>query len=462
MIASILAATLSLTSTNDYRYVKFPTNQTISVEGFGVGTTGDSLVPRREDWCFLDEAFRERTMVSYWMSDDANTNSLAVKDHECEVSSTLFPKYFMAGTLINHSPWMNSTNWNAATPICSEPTNRITTATMCPGAEYDRSQYRYVVDPSVARAAMVDGLFPVSTRLWTCNATSIVETVYDSPRELALGVLTNAYIDLAKNDRVIFTQPVRCGNVPVNQRIASEYTYANDAYGYNWPTSEFIKRRDSRSDNTYGSGTPYRSRIYLYRTMVNVDKSAYAACSNQTVYATGTGSSRVITEVLETEREPSKILFSNPLGTADAEILSFDAAYALLLLEHWVRQGESLAPTNRSVEVDVTNRVTAIIAPVDISLDGDLHDGLTSASVRIRPDVFYSVAAAAADEHIWGPSRLSGLIDVPPQPSPDPETKIGRHFIKSRTFASEEFSVTCDCIVGFAKMKFHARVVDDE
>ena len=53
----ILAATLSLASTNDY---VFTTPATTNLLGVGLGTSAAYAVPRLEDMAFLTEAYMER------------------------------------------------------------------------------------------------------------------------------------------------------------------------------------------------------------------------------------------------------------------------------------------------------------------------------------------------------------------------------------------------------------------
>lgn len=440
--ATASAADLSLSSTNDYIYTVLPSNANLLA--FGVGPSGDGRIPRREDWYFLAEAFRERAALSEWLcAVDPSTNAVPDK------SSYVFADYPAALTIPDS---IVTPMWLTGDGSVDFLFSRLHTAM------YDASLVTSPVE--LSQGWQNDHGHILATNAWASMFSP--GQVWRSDRAfeifhgpgfmseylLTLSTVTNLYADIVDNTAICYAQQVRATDA---QDYANTTSTRYSGWPQRWTGGDWEYSTNTNVTVTNSLPTPYGVPYVYYGRSVSGYKGAFAAVSTNGV-PTSLSAQYIVTDAPLSEAVQPCIIFSTPLGGASIEEL---AAFAVVSGTHNKRLYVHGSPMTNLVAETVWY-LWPLAAPVR---DGDDPAGrpvyrLTLPDLR---SVYRTIAAAKGIDinPLW-------ILEEVPAPEPPAAPASPHRYTLRQNHLDDTFTVSLEVIVGPAKMEYHARLLSAE
>ena len=439
-LPQILAATLSLSHPTNYLFtVPFTTN----IVGVGIGEHFDYKVPRLEDNSFLSEAYNERGVVCEWLSDDAVTNRTPSSFQSFTGYDTnSIPHRFKFGdiSLFNYygilsSAFSNPSNsCQMAVSFTSQTVNEIVVIT-------NASLYS---DPSAALPSMFVGRVPIADRHFSRNFTNDHDLL---THVMTAAPYTNAYHDIAFNNALTWHQFCRETN--------GNKTSVNSRRQYSkWPVrfdddGNVVYATNENTRTEYGGGGRYSVLVPSYFLTEQSVKCGFSMYYEGRHVGSEHGERISATETTQTPSNSCCVTFSNPLGKAEIESVKLFAV--ALFSTSGSRYSNSRSET-------LYSRSASLLVPLVPSDVYTTEDGLYSVDFSIDMSSIRSDVMSKLGESLPLPNDVSSWIDDPPIPGRSSEgTTI---FSGDSNTAMASVNLMIRHIVGIAKMKYNARIVD--
>lgn len=373
---AILAIVLSLATTNDYQYVKFPTNWTPQIVGVGLGPYENSTAIRAEDMFFLTEAMREREFVAFALSSNAETNYVPRKlaidtaglpiptlDQYHELS--LVAKECFSGTLSAKCSGLITGKRNVTEPFSREWTS------FSP-ERFSQFMTNFYESGSVPSSRCYERT--------NINTNFIAYTGFAYPYNMIVkGVCTNLYADILANVYAGLIQPIRYGPSGATRRSIISRYYNGWSTGYNPTSGELYFRSDEELDNSRVAEAPF---LTFNGEICTTSSAGYRQCY---IYrrqggATSTGRGD------ETEAQQigynGVFCFTIPEDVAGSNVIELNAVFACVELN----VVESVVEQKGISEYDtttVTNFTKRYVAPVSFSKIGSDDKGCPAYGLSI-------------------------------------------------------------------------------
>ena len=444
--ATASAAALSLSSTNDYIYTVLPSNANLLA--FGVGPSGDGRIPRREDWYFLAEAFRERAALSQWLcAVEPSTNAAPDKSryfHANHPAALTIPNAFeiplwLSGGEVAEFGILFE-NFHTAiydVSLVSSPVELSQGLQIDQGHILATNAWTSMFSPgAVWRSDHAAEIFPIHEPRWM------------SEYLLTLSTLTNLYADIVDNTAICYAQQVRTTD-------AQDYANTTSTRYYDWPQNwtgggwEYLTNTDVTVTNSWP--TPYGVPYVYYGRSVEGYKGEFAAVSTNGA-PSALSAQYIVANAPLSEADHPCIIFSTPLGGASVEEL---AAFAVFSGAHSKRLYIQGSPMTNLV-AETVRYLWPLAAPVR---DGDDPAGCPVYRIAL-PDLrsVYQTIASAKGIDI-NPLDILGEVPAPAPPAA-PSSPYGYEQTANHVYHS--FTVYLDGIVGPARMEYHARLLPAE
>lgn len=437
----LLAIALTLTSTNDYRFVQMPTNWTPQIVGVGSGPDDTSAAIRAEDVFFLNEAMLEREFVVDALSRPATTNSqpfrttvpwlstpIPISSHMIELgnaSTNLF-----AGVITSNAAFFVS----RPKEIYEDPSGHFRRSSSHDFGHFMTNFY-------------TTGKTRSSHRYYDFNVDAVFKryTSFNFPYPMIVrGVCTNLYHDLAANTFVAFIQPMRTGPSGITQTINQTTIYSNWATSFSDRDEEFYFPEGSDNEWVIPIASRYSA---AYDEVMQVDisgrRSSYVGAKNGSIIKRGTGTQSIVMQ----ERHRGTYCFTLPDPIVGSRLKDVKTAFAAFDME--VTESSYTNGFTRAIIRHVLRRG---IMPITIS-PGPLDDGgCPSFTFDIDADAVLSTVIGFFGERIPSPNVLLGRC---PEPSfPTDSTRIFSSINNTEEYSLE---VRVPWIVGVSEIDFRAK-----
>lgn len=437
--ATASAADLSLSSTNDYIYTVLPSNANLLA--FGVGPSGDGRIPRREDWYFLAEAFRERAALSQWLC-AVDPSPSAVPDKSRYYGAD-HPAALTIPNSIEIPPWL--TGDGSIDFRFSHLHTAIYDASLV-SSPVELSQGLQISQGHILATNAWASMFSPG-EVWRSDRASEIfhGPGFMSGRLLTLSTLTNLYADIVDNTAICYAQEVRATD-------AQDYANTTSTRYYDWPQRwtgggwEYLTNTDVTVTNSWP--TPYGVPYVYYGRSVEGYKGEFAAVATNGAPAALSAQYIVANAPLSEAVQPC-IIFSTPLGGASIEEL---AAFAVFSGTHSKRLYIQGSPMTNLV-AETVRYLWPLAAPVR---DGDDPAGCPVYRIAL-PDlrsVYQTIAAAKGIE--INPLDILGEVPAPAPPAAPSSPYV---YAETVNHMYHSFTVYLDGIVGPARMEYHARLL---
>ena len=435
------AVPLTLTSTNDYRFVQMPTNWTPQIVGVGCGPDDTSAAIRAEDVFFLNEAMREREFVAAALRLQATTNSQPYKtpvvylSTPIPISSHMLELGNASTNLFSGTITSNAVGFvTAPKEIHEDPAQHFGTTSSSLDFGYFMTNF------------YASGKTTSSHRYFDSNVGYLKKyTLGGYPYPMIVrGVCTNLYHDLAANTFVAFIQPQRTGPSGITQTINQTTVYNNWATSFSDCDEEFYF--PTGSDNEWV--IPIASRYSAaYDEVMQVDisgmRSAYVGAKNGSIIKRGTGTQSIVLQ----ERHHGTYCFTLPDPIVGSRLKDVKTAFAAVEME--VTESSYTNGYTRAIIRHVLRRG---IMPIQVS-PGPLDDGgCPSFTFDIDADAVLSTVMGLFDEKILSPNMLLGRC-----PEPDFPTNATRTFSSINNNETYSLTVRVPWIVGVSEIDFRAK-----
>jgi hypothetical protein len=442
--ATASAAALSLSSTNDYIYTVLPSNANLLA--FGVGPSGDGRIPRREDWYFLAEAFRERATLSQWLcATEPSTNAVPDKSRYYGANH---PAALTIPNSLQIPLWLSGEE----VEVLGFPFETFHTAI------YDASLVSSPVE--LSQGLQISQGHILATNAWASMfspgevwrsdraSETLIESGFLAGRPLTLSTLTNLYADIVDNTAICYAQEVRATD-------AQDYANTTSTRYYDWPQRwtgggwEYLTNTDVTVTNSWP--TPYGVPYVYYGRSVSGYKGEFAAVATNGAPA-ALSAQYIVANAPLSEADQPCIIFSTPLGGASIEEL---AAFAVFSGTHSKRLYIQGSPVTNLV-AETVRYLWPLAAPVR---DGDDPAGCPVYRIAL-PDLrsVYQTIAAAKGIDI-NPLDILGEVPAPAPPAAPSSPYI---YAQAVNHVYHSLTIYLDGIVGPARMEYHARLLPAE
>lgn len=437
----LLAIALTLTSTNDYRFVQMPTNWTPQIVGVGCGPDDTSAAIRAEDVFFLNEAMLEREFVADALSRPATTNSQPFRTSILSLATPI--------PIASHMLELGNASTNLFSGLI---TSEAAFFVSSPKEIYDDPSGHFGSIPFHDFGRFMANFYTAgktrsSHRYYDFNVDAGFKgnTSLNYPYPMIVrGVCTNLYHDLAANTFVAFIQPLRTGPSGITQTINQTTVYNNWATSFSDRDEEFYF--PTGSDNEWV--IPIASRYSAaYDEVMQVDisgmRSAYVGAKNGSIIKRGTGTQSIVLQ----ERHHGTYCFTLSDPIVGSRLKAVKTAFAAFEMEV-----EEASYTNGYTRAIIRHVLRRGIMPITIS-PGPLDDGgCPSFTFDIDADAVLSTVMGLFIERIPSPNVLLGRC-----PEPDFPTNVTRTFASIVNNETYSLTVRVPWIVGVSEMDFRAK-----
>ena len=440
----LYATSLTLASTNDYKFVQMPTNWTPQIVGIGCGPDDTSAAIRAEDVFFLNEAVLEREFVADALSRPSTTNSQPYRT----------PVFALATPIPNRAHLLEL--GNASTNIFS--------GTMTSNAAFFVSQPKEIYeDPGVyfGRVSFDSlGFGHFMTNFYTAGKTQSSHRYYDFNVDarwkiygssaypypmIVRGVCTNLYHDLAANTFVAFIQQQRTGPSGITRTNGRSTLYDQWAFGFSDRDDEF----------TFSEDVPYEEHDYpIARFLYNYDTAMRIAVSGMRSSYVGAVDGRIVRrgqgtcEQVNQNNYHGTYCFTLPDPIVGSRLTGVKTAFAAFEMEV-----EEASYTNVYTRAILRHVIRRGIMPISVSR-GPLDDGgCPSFTFDLDGSTMRDQAVRLFGERIKAPDELLARCAQPDYPTSPSSRTFGRQY-NSETY---NFSVRVPWIVGVSEIDFRAK-----
>lgn len=444
MMTFVLAVALSLKSANDYVFIN---PSTTNIIGIGVGESLDHRIPRQEDFEFLREAYAERVWLNLELRKNAetnlnpssseypmmgvDTNSIPSRYKFIDNRLYFYYKNYVGGfsdpseckcdCLIGYSsPTISSMVFVTNVSINADPTDAFPSMFVPRGVP--------IAERNFSRCFR-DGTYDLKTLAFI-----------SAP-------LTNAYHDIDSNNALTFYQCLRQKTgIKTVTAIGRQYT--------TWPTyidqsgNVDYRQREDVVQNNFNT-VEYAESLLQEENRCDVTKCGFSYFHNKQLIGGDDGIEYYIRQSSTTPLSTMTITFSNPIG--GAEILEAKT-FAVVDVSH----------VAYVMNTNIYNRHSTTLVPVTSSTPYTNENGHVSIDVSINSSSVFSQARSITGENR---ASMATIYEwVPESERPTEKPGLSGYVMKQGITKSGRDTVRCsiNLIIGFVKMRYHARTEESQ
>lgn len=436
-VIPILAAALSLVSTNDY-VLTHPVVATNAIIGLGMGKTGDYSIVRAEDRAFLAEAWRERKdAVTEYRSGLLPTNAFSTVGGRPNFTDDDFLASLFQESYTNEYWYLSRGNNNSFVNSGFRMASGSYTPHLCTG------DWKITIpDPDGGEGSRTfdirESYLPFVGSFGTRYLPGGELKTNSSTRALSLAVITNAYHNLDLCGRIVALydgEPANRNVVPYPQTVRAHYTrdLRNIHYGFTQSSNEYgswISGYDGTSTDYYE--TPRTEDIYLSNlppwTIRAKEQKEYTAYIGWRHPEHGVAEPVILPSKLTRDGEKTSyalatygIYVYSDLITSDVEQLVSDVrGYLVLCYRYTATRKEWSKYLQADERTETTNLCCYVYRDAYISKSTSpqyhVHDGVTNVVYRTGSVNLGDVFDFCRDEVGWSARTIyPDTSDVPPR-----------------------------------------------
>ena len=456
---SLPAASLSLTSTNDYKYIQFRNNEVVDIRGIGVGKEGLYRMPRREDVFFLSEAIMERRYVCYALNNKADviiaTNAPEWISRKAYAS---FPNW--DGTMFSlFDNWMDHEMYGTndfELVRMTIPKNIISSPVVIDdfvGYNYyntDGATLNKILNFPVH---MFEGsVYPISNKLREGlrrhDAWNNTEVPFFDTDKLHFGYMTNAYMDVMMNSAPVYFQWSRSGQSGWVKTVERHYDCERNFTQYDFKNNSW-KRDIAEDSSVTATGKVLSvheylhqiSRIVVKKSLVAVDKDKVPISKIRGHYSDTRKTSNSLPPCITFPR------FED--GTVINGVIN---AVALVLYRH-----------ETSYDTNVCHYVEkAVLIPTSLSYAGLSEEGypVYSDSRIGSSEIYFTACKKLIGDEEKDDEELLGILPDNEYPKVS-ELSAGEWTLSSSSLIEDRTEMKIVAYFGLADVTFNARVIEN-